>query len=324
MSKARVDVHAHFLPDFYREELKKAGLANPDGMPEIPGWSEDEALAIMETLGIRTAILSVSSPGVHFGDDGAAHQLARRINEEGARLKLSHPGRFGCFASTSLPNVRSATQEAVHALDELGADGIVVESNHRGLYLGDDRLNPFYAALHERHAVLFIHPSSPACRGCDMLALAHPKPMLEFMFETTRTVTDMILSGITLRFPNIKIIVPHAGATLPVLASRIDLLMSLFEANAPAKSPAMRTELRKLYYDLAGAPLPELLAALLSIADPDHILYGSDWPFTPIGPCLALAHALDSSPLLKDGLHERMMTRNGLDLFPQFETDKVA
>jgi predicted TIM-barrel fold metal-dependent hydrolase len=276
----------------------------------------------MEKLGIATAMLSISSPGVHFGDDRAARDLARRVNEEGARLRHTYPDRFGWFATTSLPDVESATTEAVHALDQLAADGIVVESNHHGLYLGDSKLHPFYEVLNERESVLFIHPSSPSCAGCDALSLGYPKPMLEFMFETTRTVASMILSGVTLRYPKMKIIVPHAGAALSALASRVDLLMPYFEANSPNKSPKMRTEMRKLYYDLAGAPLPELLSALLSLADPDRIMYGSDWPFTQVKPCLELAQTLDASPVLQNGLRQKFMLDNSLALFPRLRSER--
>ena len=109
-----------------------------------------------------------------------------------------------------------------------------------------------------------------------LLTLGYPDPLVEFLFDTTRSVMQMMLSGVTVRYPNIRIIVPHAGAALPVLASRIDLLMPFFQASAPRKSPRVRDEMHKLYFDLAGAPLPELLPALLSTADPERVLYGSD------------------------------------------------
>ena len=317
MNNPRIDVHAHFLPDFYREALVKAGQIHPDGMPAIPDWSEQAAFEAMDKLGIATAMLSISSPGVYFGDAHAASELTRRVNEEGARLRDIHPDRFGWFASTSLPDVASAVEQAAYALDTLSADGIVLETNHDGLYLGDAALDPLYEVLNERKAVLFLHPTSPKCLGCGLLTLGYPDPLIEFLFDTTRSVMQMMLSGVTVRYPEIRIIVPHAGATLPVLASRIDFLNPFFEANASVKSPRIRDEMRKLYYDLAGAPLPELLPALLSIADPDHILYGSDWPFTQLQSCLKLTADLDNSPNLDGTLHRSFMLENALQLFPR-------
>ncbi len=317
MNTPRIDVHAHFLPDFYRDALVEAGQIHPDGMPAIPDWSEEAAFEAMDKLGIATAMLSISSPGVYFGDAQAARELTRRVNEEGARLRDAHPDRFGWFASTSLPDVASALEQVVYALDTLSADGIVLETNHEGLYLGEPILDSLYEVLNERKAVVFIHPTSPKCLGCGLLTLGYPDPLIEFLFDTARSVMQMVLSGVTVRYPHIRIIVPHAGAALPVLASRIDLLMPFFEANASIKSPQVRDEMRKLYYDLAGAPLPELLPALLSIADPDHILYGSDWPFTQLESCLKLAAELDASSTLGGTLHRDFMLGNALRLFPQ-------
>jgi 6-methylsalicylate decarboxylase len=314
MNSARVDVHAHFVPRVYREALAAAGVSRPDGMPSVPDWSEEAALAAMDTLGIRTAVLSVSSPGVHFGDDAAARALARRVNEEGARLCQAHPARFGLFASVPLPDLAGALAEAVYALDTLGAAGVIVETNHHGLYLGDERLDPLYAALHERRAVLFIHPTSPSCAGCDALALGYPRPMIEFMFETTRSVAHMILSGVTARHPEMRVIVPHAGAALPVLAGRLELFGEML-APASTAMPDVRAALRSLYYDLAGAPVPELLNALLAIADPQRLLYGSDWPWTPLAACVKLAGALDATPSLGPALRDAVMSGNAARLF---------
>jgi 6-methylsalicylate decarboxylase len=317
MTIPRIDVHAHFLPDFYSDALRAAGQARPDGMPAIPEWSEEIALRMMDGLGIAAAVISISSPGVYFGDAEAARKLAKRTNEEAARLQRKHPSRFGWFAITSLPNVKAAVAEASEALDDEGADGVVIESNHHGMYLGDAKLEPFYKALDNRKAVLFVHPTSPKCQGCRSLTLGYPEPMLEFMFETTRTITNMILSGVTLRYPNIRVIVPHAGAALSVLASRVDLQMPFFEANAPHKSPNLHGELKKLYYDLAGAPLPELLSVLLQVADPHRIMYGSDWPYTALALCTDVTGKLDQTSLLAGDLREDVMQRNARQLFPK-------
>lgn len=320
MTCPRIDVHAHFLPSFYREAMVKAGLTHPDGMSAIPEWSEQAAFESMDKLGVATAMLSISSPGVYFGDAQAARELTRRVNDEGARLRDAYPDRFGWFASTSLPDVASAIEQATNALDTMSADGIILETNQQGLYLGDPALDPLYEVLNDRKAVLFLHPTSPNCQGCGLLRLGYPSSMLEFMFDVTRSVTQMILSGVTVRFPEIRMIVPHAGAALPVLASRIDLLTPIFEESAAVKSPRMRDEMRKLYFDLAGAPLPELLPALLSLADPDHIIYGSDWPFMQLKSCLHLIEQIDTNPMLRPELHRKFMLENGLELFPRLRS----
>jgi 6-methylsalicylate decarboxylase len=321
----RIDVHQHYLPDFYRDALAAAGIDHPDGMAAVPQWSLESALAMMARLGIAHACLSVSSPGVGFLDKVPARALARRLNEAGAALVRQAPDRFGFFAITPLPDVDGAVEEVRYALDTLGARGVVFETNFDGQYLGDAALEPVYHELNRRGAVLFLHPTSPHCpcgvrhgaREPADLTLGYPAPMLEFMFETTRSVTNMLLSGTFERFPNVRLIVPHAGACLPILAARIELLMNAGARPVPAAPADIRKALSRLYFDLAGAPVPEALGALLHIVDPSHLLYGSDWPFTPTEACEHLLSALRDTAQFDDNQRAAMFSQNARRLiFP--------
>ena len=292
-------------------------------MPRIPDWNEADALRAMDRLGIEKAYLSISSPGVHLGDDADARALATRVNDEGARLKRAYPGRFGLFASTSLPDVPGALAEINRAYDELDADGLVFETNFAGVYLGDEALAPIYDALDRRRAVLFLHPTSSPC-GCWTppgtgvgrdIDLGYPRPMLEFIFDTTRSVAQMLLSGTLARHPHIRLVVPHAGGALPILAERITMFLSMGLKANPAAPKDIRAALQNLHYDLAGAPVPTLLRALLDVADPAKLHYGSDWPFTPLEAVADLARKLDETPLLSGALREAVMRGNAAALF---------
>jgi predicted TIM-barrel fold metal-dependent hydrolase len=306
----KIDVHAHFIPDFYRAALVAAGHAAPDGMKEIPAWSEAGAISGMDELGIATALLSISSPGVHFGDDAQAGRLSRRVNEEAERLVRTHPGRFGFFATLPLPDVAGAMQEAEYALDILGANGVMMETNFHGVYLGDARLEPLWALLNERGAAVFIHPTSPSCGCCGDLALGYPRPMLEFMFETTRSVVNMMLSGALDRYAALRVIVPHGGAALPVLADRVAIMAPMLDLPSPMPPGHVMTLLRRLYYDLAGAPVPRQLTALRQIAAVDHLLYGSDAPFTPAPAVAALLRQLEQTEILNDSDRALVFSEN--------------
>jgi hypothetical protein len=94
-----IDVHAHFVPPGYAEACAAGGEASPDGVPQMPDWSAEAALELMDTVGVRIAFLSISSPGVYFGDPAAAQSLARSVNLAGSELVRAHPDRFGLLAS---------------------------------------------------------------------------------------------------------------------------------------------------------------------------------------------------------------------------------
>ena len=308
----RIDVHFHFLSPEYREKMVDAVGAWPDGFP-APHWSADGALAMMDRAGIATGMLSVSSPGVHFGNDANARSLARSVNEFAARTIGAHRGRFGGFASLPLPDVDGALEEITYALDTLKLDGVVMLTNFNGLYLGDQRLDLVFDELNRRGAVVFIHPTSPIC--WQQSALGYPLPMIEFTFDSTRAVVNLIFSGTTTRCPKIRFIVPHAGGTLPFLARRI----AMFGRGLAAGGTPISTEehLRRLYYDLAGSPGSNALAPLLEMTERSHILYGSDYVHTPEAVVSAHLNELLGSKLLSADDFRAIARGNALALFPQ-------
>ncbi|MFH8977065.1 amidohydrolase family protein [Streptomyces sp. NPDC017890] len=301
-----VDVHAHFVTDSYVRQAKAAGHELPDGVPSWPSWSAEAHLELMDGNGIRTSILSVSSPGVHFGDDTAARRLAREVNEDAARTAAEHPGRFGFFASLPLPDVDGALAEISYAFDELGADGVVLETNTHGVYLGDARLEPVLAELGRRRAVAFLHPTSPVC--WERSALGRPRPMVEFVFDTARTVTDLLMAGTLERHPGLEVIVPHCGGALPALADRINGFMKLFLPPSENGAPDAVRQLRRLHYDMAGPAFPRQVPALLGLVEPDRLLYGSDYCWTPAHGVDAHIASVDAAPAPSGATDWRSLT----------------
>jgi 6-methylsalicylate decarboxylase len=190
-SERKIDVHAHYLQPGYADELRKAGLTRPDGMADYPEWNPQLALRKYDDFGIEKGMLSISSPGVHYGDDAAARRLARKVNEAGAELVIKYPGRFGFFAALPMPDVDGSMEEIAYALDVLQADGIGLKTNVHGIYLGDRRFDPILQKLNRRKALVFIHPTSPSC--WQQCALGYPRPLLEFPFNSAWAITGRYL-----------------------------------------------------------------------------------------------------------------------------------
>jgi predicted TIM-barrel fold metal-dependent hydrolase len=247
----KLDVHAHYLPEPYRQALERAGHGQPDGMPQIPAWSAAGHVALMDRLGIAAALLSVSSPGVHLADGAATRELAREVNEAGRRAVVDHPGRFGLLGSLPLPDVDAAMAEITRCVDDLEVDGFVLLTHVGDTYLGDPEWDPVFAELDRRGARVLIHPTSPVC--WEHTSLGRPRPMLEFLFDTTRAVVNLVLNGVIARHPGLRVIVPHAGATLPVIADRVAAFSLALGVDA---SVDVLRDLGSLEFDLAGMPIP--------------------------------------------------------------------
>jgi 6-methylsalicylate decarboxylase len=288
----KIDVHAHYVPDGYRVALQQAGHDQPDGMPWVPEWSADQHVEMMDRLGIETSLLSVSSPGVCLREGWPAADLAREVNEDGRRAVVDHPGRFGLLASLPLPDVDAAIAEIVYCCDHLDADGFVLLTNVNGTYVSDASFEPVFHELHRRGARVLLHPTSPAC--WQHTSFGRPRPMVEFFFETTRVVVDLMLNGTLSRNPDLVLIVPHAGATLPLLADRVSAF-----ARVLAPEVDVLGDLARLHFDLAGFSVPRQLDALLTLTTPEHLHYGSDFPFTPEPIVAAAAGPIEEASLLK-------------------------
>jgi predicted TIM-barrel fold metal-dependent hydrolase len=314
----RFDVHAHYLPESYRAALLDNGHSQPDGFPQIPEWSAEEHVAMMDRLGIATSLLSISSPGVHFGDEAATADRAREVNEAGQRAVVDHPGRFGLFASLPLPDVGATVAEIAYCCDRLDVAGFTLLTNIGGTYLGDPAFRPVFDELDRRGARLFIHPTSPAC--WEHTSLGRPRPMLEFFFDTTRAVVDLVLNGTVAQHSGIEFLIPHAGATLAMVADRVSVFSLLLGVDPEVD---VLRDVGRLHFDLAGFPLPRQLDALLTLTTLEHLHYGSDYPFTPeFAVAMAndrLAEAGEPPGSLLDALRA-----NTQHLFPALATDRYG
>ncbi|WP_405783608.1 amidohydrolase family protein [Streptomyces sp. NBC_00859] len=308
-----IDVHAHFVTDSYVAAARSAGIEHPDGMPGWPAWSVERHLDLMGRSGIEKSYVSISSPGVHFGDDVAARSLAREVNEFGARVRSEYPRRFGHFASLPLPDVEGSLTEAAHAIDVLGADGVTVETNHHGIYLGDPRFEPLWEDLDRRGALVFVHPTSPP--HADEMSLGRPRPMLEFLFDTARTASDLLLRGVLARHPRIRWVLTHGGGALPLLADRMDMFRAVVGGSL-RDAPSAVEQLGRLWYDMAGTPFPRQVPAIDAAFGTDRLLYGSDYCWTPEGVALAQVASVDSAapPSATDTWRD-LTTRNARRLF---------
>ena len=285
MPKRKIDTHQHFLPKLYVDAvgLDLLNAAMPGGV--APTWSVEAAIAMMDENGIDEGILSISS-GPTLPD---AATLLRKCNDHAAELRSRHTGRFGSFASLPLPDIDASLKEVSYCLDELKVDGFIAFTNYNGLYLGDEHFTPLWEELNRRGTVVFIHPNQPPHE----VPTVAPASVLEFPFETTRTATSLIMSGATNRFRNIRFILSHAGGTLPFLVPRIALSISMMPAVAERVGDTLAA-VRSFYFDTALSAGNSPLSALAQVADPDHILFGTDFPFAPRGAIRQFGNVLDN------------------------------
>jgi 6-methylsalicylate decarboxylase len=278
----RIDVHHHILPPTYKLRAREQLIANT-GMPNTSflfDWTPESALAQMDTCGVATAIGSISTPGIWFGQDEDARSLARECNDYMAQMTRDHPGRFGFFAAIPLPDRDGSLREIEHAYDTLKCDGIGILTSYRDRWPGDPAFDPVFAELNRRKSVVFVHPTVPLC--CVGLIPGVHAAMTEFTFDTTRAITSFLVNGTFARYPDIRFIFCHGGGTISPVAYRI--------SGMPERNPKMKEmmpngvlyELRRLFYDTASAVNPPNMAALRALVPLTQILFGTDNPWVPV------------------------------------------
>ena len=314
----KVDFHSHFLPPAYFEFLDKYEGPEPDSFP-TPKWDLKSHLKEMEDLGVGFSLMSISSPSLaNAMNPEEAAEYARRINEEGAGYVKKYPKKLGLMAELPLPHVEESVEEAEYALDELGAYGFGLKTHYAGMYLGDPEMDPLMEVLNERKAVVVIHPTEPAALP-ERANRDYPIPAMEFFMDTTRTFVNMEIHDTFVNYPDITWVFPHAGAFLSILDDRIASFKIFVKKRYPKARLHTYEDMAHVYFDLAGFPLKKQLQILRKDVPLEHMLYGSDCPYTPKVACIALAGELERTSQLTDKERYQIFTQNAVDIMPRLK-----
>lgn len=318
----RVDIHHHVLPPNYVSALEDIGI----DVEPFPEWTPQKSLDVMDKNGIATAITSISTPGVYFKDASFSRDLARRCNEYAAQLISDYPGRFGAFASLPLPDVKGALRELEYAIDSLKLDGVVLLSNVEGHYPSGSEYKEFFAELNRRGLAVFIHPNDRP--GMNEKTRDAFNPFVEYPIDAGRIFARWIYDGTLERSPDIRFILAHAGGIVPFLAERLSRLHYV-RGTRPRRLKIIAYLLTKrneglelcqrMYYDIAASVNNYALRSLQELVEPTHILFGSNYVWTPDSVTPAFIKELAAY----DGFDEQALTaierESALELFPRFK-----
>jgi predicted TIM-barrel fold metal-dependent hydrolase len=272
-----IDLHHHFFPpDFVAAALDKYRQREKT---IVSDWTPKKALEEMDRRGVATAVLSITTPGIWFGDAQAARTLARKCNEYAAQIVKDNPTRFGFFAAIPLPDAEGSLREIEYALDVLKADGIALMTSYDDKWLGYAGFASVLDELNRRKALVYVHPTAANC--CRDLMPDVPTPLIEYPHDTTRAIANLLYSGSFARLRDIRFIFSHAGGTIPMLAGRISQLGTLFGSDKKVPN-GVEFELKRLYYEIANSANRPTMAALMSLVPASQIMFGTDYPFVPI------------------------------------------
>lgn len=311
-----VNCHTHFVLPSYYNAVVEHHADKEDGFPMPTSWSIEENLAFMDEVGVDISIMSLSTPHPFWGDVQDSRNLCHTINTQIAAEVKKYPNRFKFMAALPIPDAEGSIEETKYAMDELGAVGVKIPSNAQGIYLGNKMLEPLYEELNKRQAVVIIHPSRPPFLS-EGVFTSGPMPIFEYLADESRTVIDILTAGVLDRYPDIKFILPHNGAFMPTVIDRLARISKhLVETGFMEKETDIYGGMSKFYIDISGDVLPRNFDNLITMAAPEKILFGLDYPHTK------RATLVKNAPVIKDFLikkypehAEKILGGNAIKLF---------
>ncbi|KAF2476293.1 amidohydrolase 2 [Lindgomyces ingoldianus] len=296
----RIDTHVHPVPSWFHDLQPLAGGR------ETPSWDILSHFNFMLSHSITRSILCISTPQANAfpGDKPKTRALARILNEFTSALVTVYPDRFSFLAVTALPYVEESIAEVRYALNELGAVGVGVLTNHEALYPGDKMFRPLWEYLQNRSSereIIFIHPTDPLMKVDGRLVDSKPSPLRsglgEFYFETARAISSITASRTIIEFPKLHWRISHGAGAFPDIEDRFLLGV-----------PMDAEEAWKIYATRAGPVYPRQIKGLLAHDVPvSQFVFGTDYPygigFWDVDANIAgLADADFLSPEEKDGI----------------------
>jgi predicted TIM-barrel fold metal-dependent hydrolase len=246
--------------------------------PPLVAWTPAKSLDDMDAAGIATSITSPTTPQVGFLPPADAARIARESNEWARQLANDHPGRFGMFAMLPMPYIDESLKEIEYVFDTLKADGIGMMTSYGYKWLGYEEFSPVFDELNRRKAVVYTHPTGANC--CVNLVKGVGEATVEYGADTTRTITNLIFSGASVRYKDVNFIFSHGGGVLTAVAERLRIQMV---NTPPYKGRFTRDmvdhELNRFYYDTAQVSNEETILALAKLVPVSQIVFGTDYPY---------------------------------------------
>src|SRR5262245_1589322 len=270
----RIDVHHHIVPPTWFAAMEVIGRSD---FP-LKSWSVQKTLEDMDKGGVATSMTSPTLPQVTPLGKEVAIGIARESNEYAKKLETDHPGRFGTWAMLPLPHIDESLKEIAYAFDTLKVDGVGIMTSYGDKWLGHPQFAPVWEDLNRRKATVYTHPTSPNC--CANLVPGVPDYMMEFGTDTARSIASLILSGTSLKYPDINWIWSHGGGALTAFAERFLVqVVSVPPYKGKFTRETVEGELKRFYYDTAQVSGEVTLDALAKLVPVSQIVYGTDFPY---------------------------------------------
>lgn len=285
----KIDVFAHvLLPQFYQKMLA-LDPALPQKMPFLqnPVLMDMEKRQALQDLAVKQIISFVNVNPEDYLEAELALTLVKEANQELLETVQSYPNQFFAgVAMLALNNIEGSLEileDFVVKHSEIA--GIQLFSRHLGLSVADQTFRPIFAKCAELDIPIWLHPVFDTRKPDNNIVFS-------WEYEQSQAMLQLVEAGIFQDYPNLKIIVHHAGALAPFFSGRIQYIL-------PEKQVE---DFRKFYVDTAILGNSKALELTIDYFGLDRVLFGTDAPLgiAPAGSTQVISEAIDSLPLSQE------------------------
>lgn len=319
-----IDLQTHFMPATYinmflkrdtwpyirEEENGYFFQYGPEsGYSITPSSYEiDDVLDQMEKNNLGKVVLSINMPGAEVLPDDDGIDIAKAINDGFIEIARQYPKKFYALATLPWRSTRGAEDELDRLCDYPEFVGIMTFSNVDGIPLDDKRFWPIYAQAQDMGWPLYLHPTRPVI--APYVKEYGLEGMLGYVYDTSLAAMRLILGGVIDAFPNLNVIVPHAGGVLPYLAGRIDHQSRLIAGASKNIKKKPSDYIANFYMDTVCLS-SETLRLALDMVGEDRIVFATDYPFVPVEKTMSIIDVLGLSNETK----KKILKENAKQLF---------
>ena len=264
-----IDSHSHYIPP---EVAKNTAFFKVN-------WSDiTRQLSLMDENEIEKSLLLYPTSDAHLNMGGWSN-LCRVYNQEIADAVKKYKGRFvgGGILPIDEPNKFS---DELKRIQDLELKVLSLASSYNGKYLDDEMFFCVYEFAQKNNMPIHVHPQIMNPIGEDRVRDPLLTPVLEYVFDVSLCIGKMMMSGIFLKYPDVKFIFAHYGGVLPLVKERFDKTYLMLRKREFVKdiSKLPSEYFKNLYFDISGSMSVASLLCALEIVDVSHVLFGSDFP----------------------------------------------
>ena len=292
-----IDVHAHYVPTGSLEMAARIGARHGlevhtadgghtvllrDGKPFLTQAKAefsnlDLRLSIMDQQGVDMQVLSPAGSYFFYWMAAAdSLEYARWLNDRLADAAAKFPRRFVALASVPMQDPARAAAELERVVNRLGFRGAEIASNINGRDLDDPALEPFWQTAQALDAVIFIHPNQVL--GAERMKDYNLANLIGNPTDTSVAVAKLIFGGVLERYPQLKLLLAHAGGFLPYTWGRLDRGYTI-QTSAQRKISKPPSDYVKLLYFDTITHSRMALEYLIGNFGAERVLLGSDYPY---------------------------------------------